>query len=201
MSPWSHKNITVHAESGLALVITLILLLVLMAMGAGIAYVASVQSDLVSAVANKPLSIDAAETCFDNALEWVAKSEGQAWVNGLGTALDLAANGQALYGQTALKDTTPLGQTDSRSTKFKDRAGRATYTSCIVEKIGSSTNGNSGNEIGTSNGYGASNFVYTIRITAIGNYNVSMNGSVINKNYWQSNSSKSVLEAVVQYTP
>lgn len=45
------------AQSGLALVVTLILLLVLMVMGAGIAYIASTQSDLVAAVANKPVLI------------------------------------------------------------------------------------------------------------------------------------------------
>ena len=41
----------------------------------------------------------------------------------------------------------------------------------------------------------------TIRITAVGNYNVAMAGGSINPKFWQSSSSKSVLEAVVQYTP
>ena len=209
MSPWSPDSpmIATHAltnmsgQSGLALVVSLILLLVLTAMGMGLAYVASVQSDLVAAVANKPLSIDASETCFDNAIEWLSKSPGQAWVNGLGAPLDLAASGGPLNGKTVLGDTIPVGKTDTRTSEFQSRVGRATYSSCIVEKILSSTNGSSGNEIGTSNGYGASNFVYTIRITAVGNYNVAMTGGVINPIFWQSNSSKSVLEAVVQYTP
>jgi hypothetical protein len=119
----------------------------------------------------------------------------------LGSPLNLAATGGPLVGKTVLSDTIPVGQTDQRSLKFKDRAGRATYTSCVVEKISSSTNGNTGNEIGSSNGYGLSTFVYIVRITANGNYNIAMSGSVIDKNFWQSNSSKSVLEAVVQYTP
>ena len=202
MSPWSPE--TMHhlpAQSGLAMVVSLILLLVITAMGVGIAYVASVQTDLVAAVVNKPLSLDASETCFDNAIEWLAKPGGQSWVNGLGSPMDLAASGGPLAGKTVLGDTIPVGQTDQRSSKFKDRAGRATYTSCVVEKISSSTNGNTGNEIGSSNGYGASTFVYVVRITANGNYNIAMNGSIIDKNFWQSNSSKSVLEAVVQYTP
>jgi Tfp pilus assembly protein PilX len=190
-----------QSQSGIAMVISLILLLVITAMGVGIAYVASVQSDLVAAVVNKPLSIDASETCFDNAIEWLSKPAGQGWVNGLGAPVDLAASGGPLVGKTVLGDTIPVGQSDQRTAKFKERVGRATYTSCIVEKISSSTNGNSGNEIGSSNGYGSSTFVYVVRITANGNYNTAMNGSVIDKNYWQSNSSKSVLEAVVQYTP
>uniref|UniRef100_B1XUC8 Uncharacterized protein n=1 Tax=Polynucleobacter necessarius subsp. necessarius (strain STIR1) TaxID=452638 RepID=B1XUC8_POLNS len=113
----------------------------------------------------------------------------------------MAATGGPLVSKTVLGDTIPVGQTDQRSAKFKDRASRASYTSCVVEKISSSTNGNSGNEIGSSNGYGSSTFVYVVRITANGNYNVVMNGSIINPTFWQSNSSKSVLEAVVQYTP
>lgn len=202
MSLWFHNAAQqTSLQSGLAMVISLILLLVITAMGVGIAYVASIQSDIVSAVVNKPLSIDASETCFDNALEWLSKPAGQSWVNGLGSPLDLAASGGPLAGKSVLGDTVPLGQSDSRSTKFKDRAGRATYTSCIVEKISSKTNGNSGNEIGTSNGYGASSFVYVVRITANGNYNVAMNGSVVDKNFWQSNSSRTVLEAVVEYAP
>ena len=188
-------------QAGLALVVSLVLLLVLTAMGVGLAYVASIQSDLVAAVANKPISIDASETCFDNAVEWMSTTAGKSWVNGLGAPVDLAASGGPLNGKTILGDTIPLGQSDARSTQFKSRVGRAAYSSCIVEKIASSTNGSSGNEIGSSNGYGSSTFVYTIRITSTGNYNVAFNGSIINSNFWQSNSSKSVLEAVVQYTP
>lgn len=202
MSPWSPEAMpTISAQSGLAMVISLILLLVITAMGVGLAYVASIQSELVAAVVNKPLSIDASETCFDNAIEWLSTAQGKSWVNGLGSPLNLAASGGPLAGKTILGDTVPFGQSDTRSAKFKDKAGRSTYISCIVEKISSSTNGNTGNEIGTSNGYGNSTFVYVVRITATGNHNVAMNGSVIDSNFWQSNSSKSVLEAVVQYTP
>lgn len=209
MSPWSRESVYLMqhcsfnrgAQNGLAMVVALILLLVITMMGMGVAYVASVQSELVAAVTNKPLSIDAGETCFDNAIEWLSTTSGQSWVNGLGSAYDLASAGGPLAGKTVLSDTVPLGQTDSRSSKFKNRLGRSTYTSCIVEKISSSTNGNTGNEIGTSNGYGVSTFVYVIKITSTGNYDALMSGTSINPVFWQSNSSRSVLEAVVQYTP
>ena len=190
-----------HAQSGLALVVTLILLLVLMVMGAGIAYIASTQADLVAAVANKPVSIDAGETCFDNALEWLDTSAGKSWVNGTGAPYDLAVTGNPLSGKTVLADTVPLGQTDSRNTKFKDRMGRAGYSSCIVEKLASTASLGIGSEVGTTNGYGVSTFTYTIRMTAIGNFNVPLTGNSINKTFWQSNSSRSVLEVVVSYTP
>ena len=170
-------------------------------MGLGIAYVATVQSDMVAAVANKPVSIEAADTCFDHALEWLSKPAGQSWVNGEGLALDLAASGGPLAGKTLLADTVPLGQSDNRAVAFTDRAGKASYSSCIVEKLSSTTNGNTGNEIGTSNGYGSSNFVYVIRLTAQGDFNVPLNGSAIDTRFWQSGSSRSVVEAVVQYIP
>lgn len=209
MSPWCHKVIcsqvklsgSLPEQSGIALVVTLILLLVLMVMGAGISYLASMQSDLVSAVANKPISIEAGETCFDNAIEWFATSAGKSWINGAGAAYDLASTGGALSGKTVLADTIPQGQTDSRSAKFKDRAGRASYSSCIVQKLASTSSLGIGTEVGTSNGYGVSTFTYTVKITALGNYNVPLTGGAINTQFWQSNSSRSALEAVVQYTP
>lgn len=210
MSPWCPNRIPqpgvarasiAHRQSGIALVVTLILLLVLMAMGTGIAYIASMQSDLVAAVANKPLSIEAAETCFDNAIEWLSTSAGSTWVNGVGSAYDLAASGNPLSGQTVLADTVPLGQTDTRSGKFQSRAGMASYSSCVVQKLASTAALGVGTEVGTTNGYGVSTFVYSIRITATGNYNVPLTSGSINTGFWQSNSSRSILEAVVYYTP
>jgi Tfp pilus assembly protein PilX len=209
MSPWFLKIKRLQQEgaaqlpqqSGIALVVTLILLLVLMVMGAGISYLASMQADLVSAVANKPISIEAGETCFDNAIEWFASSAGKSWINGVGAAYDLAAPGGPLNTNSILTDTIPQGQTDARSSKFKDRAGRASYSSCIVQKLASTSSLGVGTEVGTSNGYGVSTFTYTVKITAIGNYNVPLTSGVINTQFWQSNSSRSSLEAVVQYTP
>lgn len=192
---------SVSGQSGIAMVVSLILLLVITLMGLGIAYVATVQSDMVAAVANKPVSIEAADTCFDHALEWLSKPAGQSWVNGEGLPLDLAAKGGPLAGKTLQADTTPVGQNDSRTTAFVDRVSRATYSSCIVEKLSSTTNGNTGNEIGTSNGYGSSNFVYVIRITGQGDVNVPLLNGAIDNRFWQSSSSRSVVEAVVQYIP
>lgn len=201
MSHWFPDTPVPGTQSGIAMVVALLMLLVITLMGMGIAYVANVQSDMVAAVVNKPLSIDAAESCFDNAVEWLATTQGKTWVNGAGTMQDLAASGGPLSVNSVLLDTTPVGQNDSRSASFKQRASNANYISCIVEKVSSSTNGNTGNEIGTSNGYGANTFVYVIRITAVGGYNVAMNGQAIDTNLWQPGSSRSTVEAVVQYTP
>lgn len=191
-----------HGQSGIAMVVSMILLLVVTAMGLGIAYVASVQSDLVAAVVNKPVSIEAADTCFDHALEWLSKPAGQSWVNGEGAAQDLAVSGGPLAGAaTLLQDTVPVGLGDARTAAFINKTGSAGYSSCIVEKLSSSTNGSTGNEIGTSNGYGASSFVYVIRITGQGEYNVPLVNGVVDERIWQSASSRSLVEAIVQYTP
>lgn len=191
-----------HAQSGITMVVSLILLLVITVMGLGIAYVAIVQSEMVAAVVNKPVSIEAADTCFDHALEWLNKPDGQLWVNGEGATLDLVANRGPLATSTKLLlDTVPVGQSDVRSSDFIKKTGSAGYTSCIVKKLSSSTNGSTGNEIGTSNGYGASSFVYVISITAQGEYNVPLVNGVVDTFSWNSGSSRSVVEAVVQYTP
>lgn len=188
------------AQSGIAMVISLILLLVITMMGLGIAYVATIQSDMVAAIANKPVSIEAADTCIDHALEWLVKPAGEIWVNGEGLPLELAKGGE-LSGKTLRADTVPIGQSDGRSPVFMDRLGRATYSSCILEKLSSSTNGNTGNEIGTSNGYGSSNFVYVIRITAQGDYNVPLSNGVIDTRFLHPGTTRSMVEAVIQYTP
>lgn len=185
------------SQAGIAMVISLILLLVITAMGLGIAYVATMQSDLVDAVANKPVSIEAADTCFDHALEWLTKPAGLKWVNGQDEVLDLAASGGPLAGKTLLGDTSPFNPPGD----LTNRMGRAGYSKCIVQKLKSDTN-DSGNEIGTSNGYGSSNYVYLISITAQGDYNVPLGSDgAIDKRFWQSGSSRTIVESVVQYTP
>ena len=191
-----------HSQSGITMVVSLIMLLVITVMGLGIAYVAIVQSDMVAAVVNKPVSIEAADTCFDHALEWLSKPDGQLWINGEGATLDLVANGGPL-GKTnnVLLDTVPVGKSDDRTSEFIKKVGSAGYTSCTVKKVSSSTNGSTGNEIGTSNGYGASSFVYVISITAQGEYNVQLVNGVVDSFSWNSASSRSIVEAFVQYTP
>lgn len=183
------------------MIISLVMLLVLMAMGIAITHVANLQSNLVSAVTDKSLSIDAAETCFDNALEWLVTPAGQGWVKGTGLPLDLAATGNALNGKTLLVDTAPSSGIDPRNSKFKKRIESASYSSCIVEKLTTITADGIGNEIGTPRTYNASNLTFTIRITAVGQYNISTLSGAIKAIFWKSNASQSTLEAVVLYTP
>lgn len=188
-------------QQGIALVVALVMLLVLVGMAVATTYVATIQANMVSAVTGKAISIDAGETCFDNAIEWLSAGAGQTWINGEGKPLDLTSSGYALSGLSLLTDTVALGLSDTRSALAKDRASRAEVYSCVLEKAASTTTRGVGYEIGTSNGYGASSFVYTVRMTAIGHVNVKTNGSLINPTYWQPNSGRSTLELVLDYTP
>ena len=190
-----------HPQTGFAMVVTLIMLLVLVGMAVSLSYVAAIQANLVSAVTGKYISLDAGETCFDHAIEWLTAGAAQTWTNGTGQALDLAQPGNPLSSMTILGDTVPLGQTDNRSALFKSRTGQAQYHSCVVEKAASSTTRGEGYEIGTSNGYGVSSFTYTIRMTAIGDFGVQVAGGVVNPATWRTHSGRSTLEAVIDYTP
>ena len=206
----SHKSLLVEKsvardvsvqQSGFAMVVTLIMLLVLVGMAVSLSYVASIQSSLVSSITGKFISIDVGETCFDNAIEWLTGGTAQSWTNGTGQALDLAQSGGPLYGVTLLSDTIPLGQADNRTLMLRNRASQAQYHSCIVEKAASTTTRGEGYEIGTSNGYGVSNFTYTIRMTAVGDVNLQTTNGIVNPSSWLAQSGRSTLEAVIDYTP
>ena len=128
----------------------------------------------------------------------MSTSAGSDWVNGSGAAYNLAASSSdPLYGQTILKDTIPTGATtDDRDSYFKNVLDKAGYTSCIVEKIGVASVRGVGIEVGTGSGTSG----YTIKITGSGNFNIQTNPDGTKKN-WQSNSSSSVIEAVIDYLP
>lgn len=182
------------AQSGIAMVVTLILLLVITAMGIGIAYVTSMQSGLVAAVVDKPLSIDASETCFDNALEWLSTADGRAWLNRINQNdfIDLAAKKDSpLYGKTTFTDTTIASNPNSlRDSKLIQRLKNASYSNCTVTLLSVQTRENIGSEIGSTSGYGSRAFEYDISIAA--------SGVVANNGF---TSSKSDLVAVIHFIP
>jgi hypothetical protein len=189
-------------QSGFALVVTLLLLSVLMLMAAGVAYIGSINVDLSNAVGNKPQSIKAAETCVDEAIDWLYTADGIAWVTGAGLPIDLAAapNGP-LYQKSLMTDTVPSGSSDLRTNQFKNSVGRGNFKSCLIQKLAATNVTGVGAEIGTQID-GAVNLVYTISITADGNFNVFYNSDgTINKNNWNSDSSRSLLEVVLDYIP
>ena len=74
------------------------------------------------------------------------------------------------------------------------------FKSCIIQKVAATSITGVGKEIGTCDS--CSNLSYTVKITADGNFNVQYNSDgTISSNYWRSNSSRSLLEIVVDYIP
>ena len=202
MYPWCRNYMNAsRSESGFALIVTLLLLLVLMLMASGIAYLGSTYVDLSNSVAYKPQSINAAETCIDQASDWLKTNDGINWVTGVGSPFDLADSSSGpLYQHSLLTDTSPTGITDSRSNEFKNMASRAGFKSCIVQKVAATSITGVGKEIGTCDN--CSNLSYTVKITADGNFNVQYNSDgTINSKNWSSNSSKTLLEVVLDYIP
>jgi Tfp pilus assembly protein PilX len=188
-------------QSGIALAVTLMLLLVLMIMSAGLAYVGALHSDLFNGTSNKPMAIAAAESCIDQAIDWFGTSTGKTWVVGPGAALDLASTSQVLYGKNLMTDTVPTTISDSRSAAQLNQVSKAVFSSCIIKKLASTTIRGTGSEVGSSSAYASSSLSYTISVTAIGNFNIQMSGNAMNPLYWQSNSSKTNIEAIFDYIP
>lgn len=188
-------------QSGIALAVTLMLLLVLMIMSAGLAYVGALHSDLFNGTSNKPMAIVAAESCIDQAIDWFGTSAGKTWIVGPGAAVDLASATGALYGKNLMTDTVPTTSSDTRSAAQINQVSKAVFSSCVIQKLASTTIRGTGSEIGSSTAYGASTLSYTIKVTATGNFNILMSGGTINPLYWQPNSSKTKIEAVFDYIP
>ena len=139
----------------MAIIITLLLLLSLLMMASAITYITMSYANLADSVTHKPLAIDAAETCVDKGFEWLSISSsfptgGKDWVNGAGTATDIASSGMPLYGYNIITDTIPQGLGDSRSAPLLNIAGRTRCNSVILEKLAPISIG-TGSEIGTSN--------------------------------------------------
>lgn len=202
MYPWCRNySKPCRLESGFALIVTLLLLLVLMLMAAGIAYLGSAYVDLSNSVSLKSQSINAAETCVDQATDWLKTNDGINWVTGVGAARDLAdASTGPLYQHSLLTDTAPTGVADNRNTEFKNMAGRGGFKSCIIQKVAATSITGVGKEIGSCDN--CSNLSYTVKITADGNFNVQYNSDgTINSKNWSSNSSRSLLEIVLDYIP
>ena len=202
MYPWCRNfSKSCRLESGFALIVTLLLLLVLMLMAAGIAYLGSAYVDLSNSVSLKSQSINAAETCVDQATDWLKTNDGINWVTGVGAARDLAdASTGPLYQHSLLTDTAPTGVADNRNTEFKNMAGRGGFKSCIIQKVAATSITGVGKEIGSCDN--CSNLSYTVKITADGNFNVQYNSDgTINSKNWSSNSSRSLLEIVLDYIP
>lgn len=216
------KKTELQSQSGMTLVITLLLMLALTLMASAITLVVNSHSDLTSSVTQKPLAMDAADTCVDLAVEWIQTPAGKTWLGatevagatedndyyGIGANQDLAAVGQPLNKRTLVADTAK-STGDTRSDKFKNRATKATCTSVqvtVVKKTSAEAGETGvGAEAGTDADYdsvaSSISSTYTIEIVSEGIFDTITNadGTAIDQTQWTQNSSNARIEVVLTY--
>jgi len=171
MSPYSNKkSINHNPEAGMTLVITLLLVLTLTVMASAVTFVVNNHSDMTNAVTNKPVAIESADACIEEAIAWVQTSVGHVWLEGTevtgvdalgyGKAKikDIAASDGSLYGKN-LKLYTEKKSGETRSAYFQKRLEKASCTSVNMTVIKKTPTGSTpasvaiGGEIGSLAGY------------------------------------------------
>jgi len=185
----------------MALVITLILLLTLTILASSIFMSVNRYAETIDNISYRPQAMEAANSCIDQALDWLATSDGASWLNG-DTPIDLAAEGNLLNKKTVLEDTTMEGVT--REGMFSAMLEKSSCTKVVLTKVSSeSARGErDGGEIGSETSYGSSVLKYALKIEARGVFNVPLNssGTAIKLDNWNSTSNIVDIEVHVGYT-
>ena len=194
----NHKN---NNQDGMALVITLISLLTLTILASSIFMTVNRYAETIDNISYRPQAMEAANSCIDQALDWLATSDGASWLNG-DTPIDLAAEGNLLNKKTVLEDTTMEGVT--RGDMFSAMLEKSSCTKVVLTKVSSeSARGErDGGEIGSETSYGSSVLKYALKIEARGVFNVPLNssGTAIKLDNWNSTSNVVDIEVHVGYT-
>jgi hypothetical protein len=190
---------TLKEQSGMTLILTLLLLLSLLMMASAITYITMSYANLADSVTHKPLAIDAAETCIDKGFEWLSDSSpkgGSEWVKGAGGLTNIAGTGMPLFGYSVITDTSDVGTDPSRNI-----SGRTRCNSVTIEKLAPFSIG-TGAEIGSKD-YASSTTTMVIRIRASGLFDVPLlvDGVTIDNTKWRPNSSEAKIEVVGEFTP
>ena len=192
-----------HSESGMALVITLILILTLTILASSVFMSVNRYTETIDNISYRPQAMEAANSCIDQALDWLATSDGESWMNG-DTPIDLAASSQALNKKTVLDDTTREGVT--RDSIFTSVLEKSSCTKVLITKVSSETSSGTssragvGGEIGSETSYSSTTASKSIfRIEARGVFNVPLNsaGTSIKFDNWNTTSNIVDLEVHV----
>ena len=186
----NYKN---NNQDGMALVITLILLLTLTILASSVFMSVNRYTETIDNISYRPMAMEAANSCIDQALDWVSTPEGEIWRNG-GVPIDLAAVGNTLNKKTVFTDTS---QGTSREKMFESMLGKSSCTKVLITKVSEGVIRGEGAEIGSQSTYGASALKYVLRIEARGVFNVPLNatGTAIRLDNW--NSASNVVDIVV----
>jgi len=191
-----------NSESGMALVITLILLLTLTILASSVFMSVNRYAETIDNISYRPQAMEAANSCIDQALDWLATSDGVIWMDG-DTPIDLAAEGNPLNKKTLLEDTTMEGVT--RDDMFSAMLEKSSCTKVLITKVSSKASGGAsgGGEIGSETSYGSSVLKYVFKIEARGVFNVPLNssGTAIKFDNWNTTSNVVDLEVHVGFAP
>jgi Tfp pilus assembly protein PilX len=198
MSPYYNKKIIKHhKEAGMTLVVTLLLMLTLTVMASAVLFVVNNHADMTNTVTNKPIAINSADACIEEAIAWAQTTEGKAWLAGIAvTAIDattgygtsdvkdIATTDGILYGKT-MKTHTKKKTSETRSAAFQNRLDKSSCTSVkmtVIKKTSDESEGSSvsgvGGEIGSEAEYGDEAvavvipYKYEILVVAEGIFNV-----------------------------
>ena len=199
MSPYYNKKIIKHhKEAGMTLVVTLLLMLTLTVMASAVLFVVNNHADMTNTVTNKPIAINSADACIEEAIAWAQTTEGKAWLAGIAvTAIDattgygtsdvkdIATTDGILYGKT-MKTHTKKKTSETRSAAFQNRLDKSSCTSVmmtVIKKTSDESEGSSvsgvGGEIGSEAEYGDEAvavvipYKYEILVVAEGIFNVA----------------------------
>ena len=178
----------------MALVVTLILILTLTILASSVFMTVNRYTETVDNISYRPRAMEAANSCIDQAIDWLATSDGESWMNG-DTPIDLAAASKALNKKTVLDDTTREGVT--RDSIFSSVLEKSSCTKVLITKVSSETSSGTssrtgvGGEIGSKTSYSPAAATKSIfRIEVRGVFNVPLNsaGTAIKLDNWNTTS-------------
>ena len=183
---------TNNSQDGMALVITLILILTLTILASSVFMTVNRYTETVDNISYRPRAMEAANSCIDQAIDWLATSDGESWMNG-DTPIDLAAASNALNKKTVLGDTAREGVT--RDPMFSSVLEKSSCTKVLITKVSSeaSSGAEVGGEVGSKTSYSpaaASKSKSIFKIEARGVFNVPLNstGTAIKLDNWNTTS-------------
>ena len=185
---------TNNSQDGMALVITLILILTLTILASSVFMTVNRYTETVDNISYRPQAMEAANSCIDQAIDWLATSDGESWISG-DTPIDLAAASNALNKKTVLGDTTREGV--ARDPMFSSVLEKSSCTKVLITKVSSETSSGTssragvGGEIGSETSYSSTTASKSIfRIEARGVFNVPLNsaGTAIKLDNWNTTS-------------
>ena len=178
----------------MALVITLILILTLTILASSVFMTVNRYTETVDNISYRPRAMEAANSCIDQAIDWLATSDGESWMNG-DTPIDLAAASKVLNKKTVLDDTTREGVT--RDSIFSSVLEKSTCTKVLITKVSSETSSGTssragvGGEIGSETSYSsttASKSIYRIEVRGVFNVPLNSAGTAIKLDNWNTTS-------------